>query len=349
MKHLLPSPIPESTYSGSPRACGRDYGQENAERIRALYTMETTPNRWRLALASKCRRVLEEWERPIVEFVRGISQGSGMSPDEITLLLLHEEIVHSKHCTAIAATGPGTRDGRAIAGQNWDWASPLGPWSSLLRLRTTVMPATLTYAFPGLWAAAGINEHGVSLLWTSAGYRPKVMPIVGVPTYALIAGILARRTARDAVELVRRTRFAGCFIFFIADAAGDVFVLEGGGGRLEVVPCADVISRANHYETAAMKHHSRQRTARESPKENTRARGRRAAELVRSAAGRMDAAAIEAILRDHGRPPGLSICQHPVPGRTMVTLDSFYVVPHKRELWLARGHQCRHRYEAHGI
>jgi hypothetical protein len=36
-----------------------------------------------------------------------------------------------------------------VIGQNWDWAQSLYPWSSLVRLRTDSMPATLTYACPG--------------------------------------------------------------------------------------------------------------------------------------------------------------------------------------------------------
>jgi len=57
------------------------------------------------------------------------------------------------------------------------------------------------------------SARGLSLIWTGAGYLPKVRPIVGVPTYALIAGILACRTCREAISLMRRTLNAGSFIF----------------------------------------------------------------------------------------------------------------------------------------
>ncbi|MBL9213844.1 MAG: hypothetical protein JNG83_00060 [Opitutaceae bacterium] len=345
----LQSVLPVAEFRGSPRACGRGYGEVQAEAMRALLTMEVRPNRWRLRLAACCWQELGRWEKPVAEFVRGLAEGSGLTPAETTLLLLHEEIVHSKHCTALGATGPGTRDGRAIIGQNWDWASPLTPWPGLLRLRTNAMPATITYGYPGLWAAAGINEHGLALMWTSAGYRPKVAPLVGIPTYALIAGVLSRRTCREAIDLVERTPFAGCFIFFLADAAGEVWVLEAGGGRLEVVPCADVIGRANHYETAALRRFSRQRIPPDNLKENTRSRGRRMAELLRKHRGRIGPRTVESILCDHGRPPGLNICQHPLPGRHVVTIDSFYARPDRREFWIARGHPCRHRYERHPV
>jgi hypothetical protein len=80
------------------------------------------------------------------------------------LLLLHEEIVHVHNCTGIGATRKGTADGSALIGQNWDWSGSLYLWSSLLRLRSDSMPATLTYTYPGLWASGGMNEFGLSLV-----------------------------------------------------------------------------------------------------------------------------------------------------------------------------------------
>src|SRR5437867_4510460 len=221
-------------FRGSPSACGRQYGLSQAEAIGAFLALAVKPDPARLDYAARCWRVLSEWEPPVVEFVRGMATGTGMSLDEITLLLLHEEVYHLPHCTAFGATGAASAGKAPILAQNWDWDPSLYPWASLLRLRSDATPATLTYAYPGLWAAAGINEHGLALVWTGAGYFPRIRPKVGVPTYALIAGILARRNCREAVALLEKTPNAGAFIFFIGDAEGEIRVVEGLPGKVQI-------------------------------------------------------------------------------------------------------------------
>ena len=160
----LSSVHPILEVKGAPRACGRQYGESQAEAIEAFLHMEVTPDPKRLRYAARCWEHLKRWEKHVVEFARGMAEGSKLSVEEVTLLLLHEEIAHTNHCTAIGATGAGTKDGRPIIGENWDWNARLYPWPSLLRLRSDITPAALHYTFPGLWAGAGMNEHGMSLV-----------------------------------------------------------------------------------------------------------------------------------------------------------------------------------------
>jgi predicted choloylglycine hydrolase len=287
---------------------------------------------------------LEDWEKPVFEFVQGMVEGSGRSLQEIVLVLLHEEIYHIHTCTGIGATGKGTVDGSAVIGQNWDWDSSFYPWSSVLRLRSDSMPATLTYAYPGLWAAAGMNEHGLSLVWTGAGYFPAVRPDVGIPTYALIAGVLTRRTCRAAITLLQNTRNAGSFIFFLADATGEVWVAEGLPGKINPIQCVDWIARANHFESEGMCRLSKQDVP---PKldANSIARADRMASLAKAHCDRITGEMVATFLNDHGVAPGLGICQHPAFPGDGFTMDSFYLLPSKRQMWIARGLPCRHVYE----
>lgn len=333
---------------GSPRECGRQYGEANREAIDAFLWMEVTPDAQRLRYARRCWAVLRRWERPVVEFVKGMAEGSRLSTVELTLLLLHEEVFHAKPCTAVGATRHGTKDGRAIIGQNWDWNSSLYPWSSLTRLHAKGQPKQLLYSYPGLWASAGINEHGMSLVWTGAGYLPKVKPIVGVPTYALIAGILACRTCAEAIALLRKTKLAGCYVFFIADAKGEVYVLEGFPGRFEAVRCEDVITRANHYECERIARLAKQDIW-SNPKANTQFRGPRMAALGKRYRGQFDRIAMEKCLSDEGVGPGRNICQRAADSRRGMTIDSFYCVPSKREFWIARGIQSEHEYRRYKV
>lgn len=337
------------TLEGTPRHCGRAYGESQAEAIQGFLRLEVTPNSQRLRFAQRCWARLGQWEKPVVEFALGMAEGCGLSPIEITLLLLHEEIGHIKRCTAFGATASGSRDGHPIIGQNWDWSPSLYPWSSLVRLRPDTAPATLTYAYSGLWSAAGLNEHGLSLVWTSSGLFPRIPPRVGIPTYALIAGILTRTNCKEALELLKDTEHAGCFIFFLADARGEVWVVEGSPGRFETARCHDVIGRANHYECPRSCWLTRQKLPRPTVKKNTSVRAERMAELLQQHRGKIDSKVAEAMLCDHGVRPGFNICQHLVPGRASMTLDSFYILPARKELRIARGLPCRHRYRRYRV
>src|SRR5262249_32371968 len=111
MPALRPSVIPLDSFEGTSRHCRQAYGPMHAEYIRAFMLMETPPDKEHLAYAARCWQMLEGWKRPVTDFIKGMAKGSGLSEQELTLLLLHEEIVHAKPCTALGATGPATIDG----------------------------------------------------------------------------------------------------------------------------------------------------------------------------------------------------------------------------------------------
>ncbi len=348
---MLPSVHSLMALRGSPRQCGKCYGENQAEMLR-IY-LKNIPhggfNSDRRRYAQQCWRILHRWDGSVAEFLRGMARGSGLPLDEICALLCREEFGHTHHCTAMGATGAATRNGAAIIAQSWDDSPHNYPAVQLLRLQSDGAPATLTYAMPGgRWAAAGINEHGLALVWTSAGMQPLVKPRPGVPTYALIAGLLGCRDCAAAIALVRRTRNAGSFIFFIADAGGEVWVLEAIPGRVDVVPCRDLATRANHYQCGAICAAAKQKLPRAGVKWNSQCRARRIAMLAEQSRGHIDGPAIQTIYRDHEPQPGLGICQHADPG-TAMSLDSFYAVPARKEFWIARGYPCRHYFARYKV
>jgi hypothetical protein len=146
-------------------------------------------------------------------------------------------------------------------------------------------------------------------------------------------------------ELLSETYNAGGFIFFVADAEGDTMVVEAVPGRSVFIPCRDVLARANHLEDPDLVRRSGQVVPSSTPKHNSLARGTRVHQLAETLNGRMDAKAVETILRDCDGKPGLTICQSCGGGTPYMTIDSFYCLPAKRELWIARGVPSRHRYE----
>lgn len=350
---LLKSVLPVSKYSGSMRQCGKAYGYEHTEMFGAgLEGAAKMPSsRWRFARA--CSQVDWKFRKPIEEFVRGSAEGAGRTFDEMYQFLCGEELGRMRHCTALGATGEGTKDGKAVIGQNWDGVWQAYPWPILMNLRSDSLPKVLYYVSgPGTWPSAGINEAGLALVWTSASHYLRKRyrwPVTGVPTYALVAGILSCRSCREAVELVRKTPNAGGFIFFIADKSGEAGVIEAVPGHTDYIQCRDVIGRANHLEGDKLVKLSGQHVPKSTPKSNSLSRGVRIAELIARHRGRIDRAAVEAMLRDNHAPCGLTICQSCGNGNQFLTIDSFYCLPAKREFWIARGIQSRHAYVRHTV
>jgi hypothetical protein len=346
-----PSKHRVDTYGGTARECGRQYGAEQAEAIEVFMRFKLQPDAQKLRYAARCWEHLKRWQEPVAQFVRGAAAGSRRTIEELTLILLNDEIFHASphHCTAIGATRGATRDGRPVIGQNWDWSASIYPWSSLTRLQMDGTPRQLLYSFPGLWASAGMNEHGLSLLWTGTGYAPRLRPRVGIPTYALVAGVLLQRNCAEAIALLKRTRHAGSFNFFLADAGGEVWVVEGCPGAVEAVRAEDSITRANHYETVRIARKAKQALDQAPAGFNSAPRAKRMAELARRYAGRIDRARVEACLRDQSGTPGNRICEETCIQAGWVPVDSLYCLPVQRELWIARGVQSRHAYARHKV
>jgi len=324
---------------GGARDAGRQYGRVFETEIMGFARQEVLPSKARLAYARKCWRHVERTSPTSAAFMRGLADGAHLSLDHITLLALHEEIVHQPHCTAFAATGNATRQGDTLVAMNWDWNSNLYPWPGLLRLAVHGQPRMLTYHYPGLWAGAGINEHGLAFMWTGSGYVPRVPPIVGVPTYVLIAELLWRSDVSEALAYLRSVTIAGAFIFFLGDASGRVVVVEGLPGRLIVDESGTALSRANHYAcTEAMACAKQQASFPRTT--STGYRASRMAALMGEHQGKLNVQRGKAILLDRDG-PGPWIHQFPYGKQASalggMTIDSLLADCRRRELHTCRG------------
>ncbi len=341
-----------STYTGTLRACGRAYGEENSESINIGLDTDVKLKKSEWAHVEQCMHVPWRHKRDLDALIGGIAAGSGRNFMEIARLFF-EGYGRPRNCTAVAATRRGTADGKPIIGMNWDGMVSLYPWSRLLRIEADGWPRMLVYpSRPGQVPAAGINEHGMSLVWTSAASslrRRFRLPRLGVPTYCHIAGILACKDCREAISLLKETPDAAGFIFLLADAKGNAWVVEGIPGRIDCIECTGAVGRANHLESPELVRLSGQRVPSSTPAQNTAARGDRIHRLVRKHYGRIDRSVVEAMLRDSAGKAGHTICRTRANGDPCMTVDSFYLLPARRQLWIARGLPTRHTFEGHRV
>ncbi len=314
---------------GTARRCGESYGELFAARLAGFYQQEIAATSRSLAYAKACSLAIEKYAPDAASFLQGMARGAKvLSLVELTLLTLHEELEHQSHCTALVATKRATTTARTIVAQNWDWKPARFPWPGLLSLKVRGAPALLAYHYPGLWTSLGINAKGLTLMWTGGGYYPPVAPVVGVPTYVVIAELLRLKSVEEALARLTKVKHAGSFLFFLADATGAAAIVEGIPGRLAVERVATYQCRANHFEDPALVKATLQVLP---PKKisNTRIRRRQIGEALALRADDLSPEAARAILT---KPPELYRF-----GAQSMTIDSFVAVCEDRTLSVARG------------
>lgn len=325
---------------GSLQDCGEAYGSRFEPLIMGFCKQELQPNLKKLAFARKCWPAIQATAPKSARFMQGLARGAHLSLEHIILLSLHEEIYHQHHCTAFAACKTATRGGRTIIGQNWDWNSSLYPWPGIVQTQARGEPAVAAYHYPGLWCCAGVNEEGLALVWTGAGYKPAVQPKVGVPTYVLIAEILRRKNVADALAWLSRVRLAGAFIFFLGDAKGNIAVAEGLPGKLVVDQSGDRLTRGNHYGCPAMIRSSRQPVKDPLRSSDKCDRDQRMHQLLSRNHGRITPELGKSFLLDrHGAKQWLHQYPHGKTGHELggLTIDSLVIDCAAKKLWTCRG------------
>lgn len=332
------------TIAGSPRERGRVYGRRFAEAIREfldaqIYAAFDKDNNIRDELfryAAACLAPIRQLSPELVDELEGMAEGSGLRLEEHLLITLQEELWHRgvlpgiEHCTAVAAGPPATGDGHTYVGESWDWFPQLYGKSQMLLWKGSGGPSVLSYSYPGLRTGAGLNSAGIALCWTSAFDKSIPGPAVGVPSYVLIAHLLAQPTLEAVEAEARRAKQAGWFTFVMADGDGRLLNIEGSPERLATEWGSGSMARV-YYGTREMT-----RTPAGQPIE-CHPQCARMRELLADASGRIDRAAMQGFFADHETK---WICKH------FSSIDAMVFDTTSRTAYVTRGPGCLGRWRA---
>jgi hypothetical protein len=249
---------PASVLEGNPRERGRVYGKQLRDAIRdflqkeidAAFAGKPSTKEQMLGYAAACAKVVRAECPMVAEEFQGIADGAGLTFDDIVLINLHEELYHRTdlpkhgHCTAVAVGPPDTGNKHTYVGQTWDWMQSVAGMSSVTEWRRGEGSSVLAYGFPGMPMGAGMNEHGIALCWTSADLGKKGQtPRVGIPSYMLIAHLLAQKDLDGVIREAQKNKHAGWFTFVLADASGRLVNIEGSPQRVVVEPAEGRLAR----------------------------------------------------------------------------------------------------------
>ena len=354
----MSSHYPVLRHAGGPYDLGLAHGRALADEIRAnldLYEMFiqglTGKDRQRcLALAAGYQPVLEDLCPHLVEEMRGIAAGAGISLTEVLLINARTEVTamdadpetaHPAECTALGLAGERTVDGRPLMAQNWDWHKRLLRGSAVFVLTPENGPRIATLAEAGQVGKIGVNEHGVGVLINIllAG-----QPALGLPVHVLMRLVLEQQDAAAAAALVKKGPNASANHLMVGDPQGFILGLEITADRVEEIPLADgQVLHTNHYRhpDLAPQDLGRLLFADSTPRYD-RARKKLAERR------QWDAAGIREILRNHEDGPA-SICRHvdeALPEHMhIMTTGSIILEPAERRMHVSRGQPCQNPYQ----
>ncbi len=338
---------PEIEVSGGPRSLGRQIGEAAGEQIRGFcaMAMEQANRTVRVSRESAMMVAHESWSfaeaysPDMAEELRGVAEGAGVSPDEIMLLQIRNQLQPepTDGCTSLSAVGRGAR----IVAQNWDNDPALDEFTVVLTRKPDGKPSFTTVGQAGLIAYIGFNEAGIGLCLNSL---PAPSRRLGVPHYLVVRGIYEVRSLDEAVAAVRRAERAIPANIMLMTPQGptdlevtidDMRVLTGDARGLvtHTNHClhSDLLPINDQFPELIQSH----------------ARLGRIGQLVGSGGEDVSVSQVQRGLSDHQNYPR-SICRHPNDDTEhgfWSTVFSVIIEPDERRMWVSRGTPCNHPYE----
>ena len=278
-----------------------------------------------------------------LEEIEGVAEGAGIEQSESLLLQVRQEVAHvarfgavDLECTSFAVSGPYTRTGGTLAGQNADLAGGIEAFSAVLTFAVTGKPAVMMLVPAGQISYLGISSEGLSAdanFLRSAGWR------TGFPRYLLTRLAIEQPTLKAAVDAALTPRRASSRNLLLADRAGSMVDIETTAQEHGLQWGDGCLVHANHHVVPGMACHE---TATPDELHNSGCRQDRIAALMEEHRGRLDATVLKTVLRDHANRPH-AICAHPGE-RAAYSFASIISDLEAGAMEVAVGPPCEHDY-----
>ena len=218
---------------GSPIERGRAYGKQAKERIQKsinLYTQMFEGNAhvsWDQAkkLALQFEDCIKEYFPELIDEMKGIAEGAGLSYEDILTLNCRSEIMFAlpDGCTAVSYPPQATANNHTVLTQTWDWLIQARPCTVVVEIDQAPLPKILMVAEAGMVGGKGLNEDGIGVTLNALSVGKGQ---IGVPLHIIYRKILSSKLITDAFEAVSRCKRAGSGNFNIGGACGIVSSVE---------------------------------------------------------------------------------------------------------------------------
>lgn len=288
-----------------------------------------------------------------LDMLRGMAEGARVNFDDLLFLNTTQDL--ARGCTTIAAVGTATATGEPVLGMNADENRGVERLEVTLDIRpdhgyrhkVCAMAGFLPYNF-------GINETGLTQIGELLFLNNESTPAPTAPLL-LHASLLSRCGSVDEAEdLLESLPPCGSgSVVYVADSekflrletnavASEMEVVDEGIRWNVNAPQTSTIAPFSAIDdlTAPVSMFSKSRT-------------RRLTTLLDRFAGRLDAAAVQSILADHGDPEDdthmHSMCMHPRHTAGKQTCASIVALPRRRSARFFEPNPCRDEHTEHAF
>lgn len=302
-----------------------------------------------LACGKKYLANVKAFDSSGIDRVRGMADGAEISFDEAFAIHCYMELAINYPylagmCTSFAATGPATKDGITMLGQNIDWHpdTPL----DLLRIRHTDGLEQMAITFFGtpccILTTKGIGNCA-NLTLAPMG------PVTNhIPFSFYLFKAMRQKSFEDAFEVLENSA-RGLQYYHLADARGNLLGIESIYDGYSVLEAKQgMLVHANHYETEEYAKNDGAHTF----ITDSFLRAPRLRLLIEQHYGSLTPEIMMALLADHEGYPN-SICRH-VDGSkpqefASMSKASFIMIPAERKMYICAGPPCENKYEEYTL
>ena len=301
--------------AGSPSSIGRTLGRSckgmaSTMLAEARVALEKKGVKWPAAieLTKHYRPYCEEYDPDFVEMVEGYADGSGVTPEEILVLICMDE---KGFCTDIAANGLVTEDGSVLHAHTEDWSEASQKSTLVVRGRPKGGLSFLAATHGGIEFIAGINSAGLSFTGNSLYPNDER---VGLPKKFQAWRLVTSKSISDAMEAALPPHRGSSYNVNLCHKSGEMYCLEGSATSHAVLYATNgYLVHTNHYLDPGMQRFEAcfgTETKSLAGASGTVVRYHRALRLTRNSLGHITKDSLKAILTDHVNRPR-SICNHP--------------------------------------
>ncbi|MFE7197743.1 C45 family autoproteolytic acyltransferase/hydolase [Microbacterium oxydans] len=364
--------------SGAPRERGRRYGDAAADLIAGSigYYTEALTQQTGLSWAeitdsvSRWIPISERIAPHLVEEMRGIAEGAGVTFAEILTLNVRGEFVYDHQeptnaaiaatdvidderdavdgCTSFFLTGEGSGTGHTLVGQNWDWRTRTAETTLIVRVVQDPLPTVIMQVEAGQVGRHGANSAGISL--NANGLGGSFGTTIGVPQTLIRRLVLDQGDIASALRTLVKTRPHIASNALLADRSGFGIDLETTPSGVDwIYPERGMIAHTNHFQASVPPQlaGSYLPVSADSLLRLPRVQERLAA-VARAETAEQSYGLVREAMSDHlGFPEG--VCTHPNPVAPSVkqwsTLLSSCVDLTTGEYRVANGFPCETEYE----
>jgi isopenicillin-N N-acyltransferase-like protein len=252
--------------------------------------------------------IIEQFDKDLMEEMRGIADGSESLLEEIvalngrTEIMFKDATLQHKECTALAATPEVSAAAHTLIGQNWDWMVGIQKNAVILEIEQEGKPRLLTFTEAGFVGKIGMNRAGIGLC-ANLLVGPETAP--GIPFHVFCRGILNAHSLGEAMGKVIGHKSGASGNFLIAHADGEAIDIETSPkGSDYLYSHSGILTHTNHFETRiAIEDVGRKLFP------DTILRYCRSGRFLEKERGRITLETFQEILRDHFNYPN-AICRH---------------------------------------